>query len=248
MPGKDPGGIFITILIGIAGAIVGGFLGSFIGLGKVESFDLGGIFIATIGAITPDRLSIAQKKNLVIREPFWSLGWVFYYASTHTGLRDRALLGTLAYTFAGSARRGAPDNGRGREGRINRCGNTIVRYTLIEMVWRLIRWQPDYPRIKKLRNALLSKRGKRRLIVAAARRLAIDLWRLATGRATVGRRRAGGATQYTTMATQTNDKTFSTVPLDRKEVHLHQPTALSYPPAMSIRNWAGPEGSTRNRR
>jgi transposase len=75
-------------------------------------------------------------------------------------------------------------NGRGREGCINRCGNTIVRYTLIEMVWRLIRWQPDYPPIKKLRNALLSKRGKRRLIVAAARRLAIDLWRLATGRAT----------------------------------------------------------------
>ena len=35
-------------------------------------------------------------------------------------------------------------NGRGREGRINRCGNTIVRYTLIEMVWRLIRWQPEY--------------------------------------------------------------------------------------------------------
>jgi len=50
MPGKDPGRVFVTILIGIAGAIVGGFLGSFIGLGKVESFDLGGIFIATIGA------------------------------------------------------------------------------------------------------------------------------------------------------------------------------------------------------
>ena len=75
-------------------------------------------------------------------------------------------------------------NGRGREGRINRCGNIIVRYTLIEMVWHLIRWQPDYSPIKKLRNALLSKRGKQRLIVAAARRLAIDLWRLATGRAT----------------------------------------------------------------
>jgi uncharacterized membrane protein YeaQ/YmgE (transglycosylase-associated protein family) len=51
MPGKDPGGIIVTILIGIAGAIVGGFLGSFIGLGKVESLDLGGIVIATIGAI-----------------------------------------------------------------------------------------------------------------------------------------------------------------------------------------------------
>jgi uncharacterized membrane protein YeaQ/YmgE (transglycosylase-associated protein family) len=50
-PGKTPGGIIVTILIGIAGAIVGGFLGSFVGLGKVESFDLGGIFIATVGAI-----------------------------------------------------------------------------------------------------------------------------------------------------------------------------------------------------
>ncbi len=51
MPGKDPGGFIVTILIGIAGAVVGGFLGSFIGLGAVQSFDIGGIFIATIGAI-----------------------------------------------------------------------------------------------------------------------------------------------------------------------------------------------------
>jgi transposase len=75
-------------------------------------------------------------------------------------------------------------NGRGREGSINRCGNPVVRYTLVEMTWRLLRWQPDYPPIKKLRSAMLSKRGKRRLVVAAARRLAIDLWRLATGRTT----------------------------------------------------------------
>ena len=51
MPGKDPGGIIVTILIGIVGAIIGGFLGKFIGLGKVESFDLGGIIIATAGSI-----------------------------------------------------------------------------------------------------------------------------------------------------------------------------------------------------
>ena len=51
VPGKDPGGIIVTILIGIAGALVGGFLGKFIGLGRPESFDLGGIFIATVGAI-----------------------------------------------------------------------------------------------------------------------------------------------------------------------------------------------------
>ena len=51
MPGKDPGGIIVTILIGIMGAILGGFLGKFVGLGSVESFDLGGIFIATVGSI-----------------------------------------------------------------------------------------------------------------------------------------------------------------------------------------------------
>jgi uncharacterized membrane protein YeaQ/YmgE (transglycosylase-associated protein family) len=51
MPGKDPGGILVTILIGIVGGVIGGFLGSFIGLGKIESFDLGGIIIATAGAI-----------------------------------------------------------------------------------------------------------------------------------------------------------------------------------------------------
>lgn len=51
MPGKDPGGCLITITIGIIGGVLGGFLGSFIGLGKIESFDIGGIFIATLGAI-----------------------------------------------------------------------------------------------------------------------------------------------------------------------------------------------------
>ena len=52
MPGKDPGGIFVTIGIGIAGAVIGGFLWGFIGgSGRVESFDLGGIIVATVGAI-----------------------------------------------------------------------------------------------------------------------------------------------------------------------------------------------------
>src|SRR4029077_63071 len=51
VPGKDPGGCLVTIIVGIVGAIVGGFLESFIGLGRVESFDFGGIIIATSGAI-----------------------------------------------------------------------------------------------------------------------------------------------------------------------------------------------------
>jgi Transposase and inactivated derivatives len=73
----------------------------------------------------------------------------------------------------------------GREGSINRCGNPIVRWILIEMVWRLLRWQPAYPPIRQLVKGLVrSKRARKRLAVMAARHLAIDLWRLATGQTT----------------------------------------------------------------
>ena len=76
-------------------------------------------------------------------------------------------------------------NGFGKEGSINRCGNPIVRWILVEMVWRLVRWQPDYPPIRQLVKGLVrSIRAKKRLAVMAARHLAIDLWRLATGQTT----------------------------------------------------------------
>ena len=51
MPGKDPGGIFITILLGIAGAIGGGFISSAIGFGEITGFDLHSLIIAVGGAI-----------------------------------------------------------------------------------------------------------------------------------------------------------------------------------------------------
>lgn len=51
MPGRDPGGIFITMLLGIAGAMVGGFLASLIGIGSVSGFNFGSIIIAVAGAM-----------------------------------------------------------------------------------------------------------------------------------------------------------------------------------------------------
>jgi uncharacterized membrane protein YeaQ/YmgE (transglycosylase-associated protein family) len=51
MPGKDPGGFVITIILGIAGAFVGGFIGSQIGFGTVSGFDLRSLLIAVGGAI-----------------------------------------------------------------------------------------------------------------------------------------------------------------------------------------------------
>jgi uncharacterized membrane protein YeaQ/YmgE (transglycosylase-associated protein family) len=51
MPGKDPGGFIVTILIGIAGAFVGGYIGSFLGLGAFTGFNLGSLLLAVGGAI-----------------------------------------------------------------------------------------------------------------------------------------------------------------------------------------------------
>ena len=51
MPGKDPGGIFITVGLGIAGAFVGGFIGTRLNLGTVSGFDLRSIGLATVGSL-----------------------------------------------------------------------------------------------------------------------------------------------------------------------------------------------------
>lgn len=51
LPGKDPGGWIITILLGIGGAFVGGWAGSFFGMGSVGGFSLASVVTATVGAI-----------------------------------------------------------------------------------------------------------------------------------------------------------------------------------------------------
>jgi uncharacterized membrane protein YeaQ/YmgE (transglycosylase-associated protein family) len=52
MPGDDPGGIFVTMLIGIVGAVVGGFLGSRIfGIGLENFWSLQTWIVAIVGAL-----------------------------------------------------------------------------------------------------------------------------------------------------------------------------------------------------
>lgn len=51
LPGKDPGGFVVTILIGIAGALTGGFISSYFGYGDVTGFDLRSLGIAVGGAL-----------------------------------------------------------------------------------------------------------------------------------------------------------------------------------------------------
>src|SRR5215207_9528383 len=47
MPGDDPGGIVVTILLGIAGAVIGGFIAVALGISNgVDDFDIGSIVLA----------------------------------------------------------------------------------------------------------------------------------------------------------------------------------------------------------
>ena len=51
MPGDDPGGFIITIVLGIAGALVGGFIASALGFGGVNGLNIWSIVIVILGAI-----------------------------------------------------------------------------------------------------------------------------------------------------------------------------------------------------
>ena len=77
---------------------------------------------------------------------------------------------------------------RSCSGPITKHGNRRIRTALIELAWRSLRFQPDYPPFKKWRPLLLNPKttaaAKKKAIVAVGRRLAIDLWRLNTGKTT----------------------------------------------------------------
>jgi uncharacterized membrane protein YeaQ/YmgE (transglycosylase-associated protein family) len=51
MPGRDPGGFIVTIILGIVGALVGGFISVRLGFGDVTGFNIGSIIIAVLGAM-----------------------------------------------------------------------------------------------------------------------------------------------------------------------------------------------------
>ena len=73
-------------------------------------------------------------------------------------------------------------------GSVTKRGNPRVRAALVECAWRL-GFQPQYPPVQR-RLAVLAKGShaigavRKKAIVAVARRLAVDLWRLHTGRRT----------------------------------------------------------------
>jgi uncharacterized membrane protein YeaQ/YmgE (transglycosylase-associated protein family) len=50
-PGRDPQGCIITMLIGVVGAVLGGWIATLLGWGRVDGFNLYSILVATGGAV-----------------------------------------------------------------------------------------------------------------------------------------------------------------------------------------------------
>jgi transposase len=72
-------------------------------------------------------------------------------------------------------------------GAINKHGNPRLRRALVELAWRVVRFQPRYGPVARWKPVLDQKQNRgarKKAIVAIGRRLAIDLWRLHTGRCT----------------------------------------------------------------
>src|SRR6266404_4325743 len=72
------------------------------------------------------------------------------------------------------------------QGSSNKHGNRRLRPVLVECLWRLSVFQPEYHPVKKWRPELLnpktSRPRRKKIIVAMARTFAVDWWRVRTGR------------------------------------------------------------------
>jgi transposase len=76
--------------------------------------------------------------------------------------------------------------GSRRLGSVTKHGNPRLRHILIEAAWRLVRFQPQYRAVQHWSRVLNAPTrhpaARKKAIVAVARQLAVDLWRIRTGR------------------------------------------------------------------
>ena len=72
---------------------------------------------------------------------------------------------------------------------VTKHGNPRLRAALVELAWRMVRFQPHYRAVRKWKErlangALTTGAARKKAIVALARQLAVDLWRIRTSRLT----------------------------------------------------------------
>jgi transposase len=77
------------------------------------------------------------------------------------------------------------------QGSITKTGNPRGRHALIELAWRALQFQPEYWVVKKFKARMDQTKARsvarKKLIVAMARLIAVDLWRLYTGQTTLAK-------------------------------------------------------------
>jgi transposase len=77
------------------------------------------------------------------------------------------------------------------QGSITKTGNPRCRHALIELAWRALQFQPDYWVVKKFKprmdKAKARSVARKKFIVAMARLIGVDLWRLYTGQTTLAK-------------------------------------------------------------
>jgi transposase len=76
-----------------------------------------------------------------------------------------------------------------RQSCVTKHGNPRLRAALVELAWRMVRFQPHYRAVRKWKERLAKGQlttgaARKKAIVALARQLAVDLWRVRTGRLT----------------------------------------------------------------
>lgn len=75
------------------------------------------------------------------------------------------------------------------QGSITKTGNPRCRHALIELAWRTLNFQPDYWVVRKFKARMDRAKprsvARKKIIVAMARLIGVDLWRLYTGQTTV---------------------------------------------------------------
>jgi transposase len=89
-------------------------------------------------------------------------------------------------SYTGLCPREDSSSDRRFQGSINKHGNRRLRPVLVECLWRLCAFQPEYRLVKKWRPELLnpktSRPRRKKIIVAMARNFAVDWWRVRTNR------------------------------------------------------------------
>ena len=77
------------------------------------------------------------------------------------------------------------------QGSITKTGSPRGRHNLIELAWRALVFQPEYWVVKKFKPRMDRAKprsvARKKMIVAMARLIGVDLWRLYTGQTTLAK-------------------------------------------------------------